>query len=422
VKLSPARSARPLLFDTLSVLLPTAQQTGLLRACLHPGDAGCRAWAAWQEKVGDPKKALAEEGQALKWLLPLLYRALQSNGAVVNRDLMPYLRTAYFREELRSQTYRRICSEVLATLAATEIPLLALNGAALAESVYEDWALRHSGSLDLLLQEDDLLRAEAALRAAGLFKTASGLRPGAQAVRLVHESGLPIVLRSALFSMPYYQVPLADVWQRSLAWPIAGVAVQILSPADALLRVCGVASCSRSRETLEWACDAWTLLDRCPDLDWDALLTGAIRSHLALPLSVLLGYLANELVAPVPRLTLSRLLEAGARSSIVACEAALSGARAGSRGTMANLLGYTHSWLGRAIVLKWRFLPSPGCLRWTYGVRSSWLLPAYGLYRPLSVLTGRIRSLFRSLRAAQDPDLLAAHARAPSTRVPEQER
>jgi hypothetical protein len=30
--------------DTLSVLLPTTEQTWLLRACLHSGDAGKSAW------------------------------------------------------------------------------------------------------------------------------------------------------------------------------------------------------------------------------------------------------------------------------------------------------------------------------------------------------------------------------------------
>jgi hypothetical protein len=423
MKPSGARPAKPVLFDTLSVLLPTAQQTWLLRACLQSDEAGRRAWETWQESVGDPKRALADEGQALKWLLPLLYRALQTNGGAVSRDLMPYLRTAYFREELRSQTYRRICSEVLAPLAAAEIPLLVLDGAALAESAYRDWALRHSGSLDLLVQEDDLLRAEAALEAAGLTTATTSLRAGTRAVQLVHGSGLPVVLRSVLFPMPYYQVPLADVWRRSLARPIAGVPVRILSPADSLLHVCGVASCARSRETLQWVCDSWALVDQFPDLDWDGLLAGALRSHLALPLSVMLGYLADELHAPIPTSALEDLLVASVPASIVACEAALSGARATSRGTMTNLLAHSHSWLGRAIVLKWRFLPSPTCLRWTYRVRSRWLLPVYYLYRPLSVLTGRSRSAFRSLRTAQQPDLPAGAAGAPSrSRAPKRER
>ena len=79
------------------------------------------------------------------------------------------------------------------------------------------------------------------------------------------------------------------------------------APADSLLHVCGHASYSKSRQSLRWLTDAWLIVNRHPDLDWDLLLDCARRSHLALPLSVALSYLANDLNAPIPLRFLNRL-------------------------------------------------------------------------------------------------------------------
>ena len=383
-------SEKPMLSDTLSVILPTAEQTWLLRACLHRGEAGCKAWQVWQEQVGNSKKALAEGRQGSKWLLPLLYRALQRNGAVVDRDLLPYLRTSYFREKLRSQTFRRICQNVLAPLTTAEIPLIVLNGAALADTVYGDWALRHCGTLDFLVKQEDLLRAVSVLRADGPSLAAKDLDSRARSVRFEHTSALPIHLHCGLFRIPYYQTPLAGIRERSVASEIVGVPVRILSPADMLLHVCGHASCSRGRETLRWVCDAWSIIKECADLDWDVLVDSALHSRLALPLSVMFSYLTEELGAPIPSFVPHRLTAAAAQMPLIGCEAALTGARMGVDGTFNNLLRQTDSWRAWAVVLKWMLLPSPSCLRWTYTIRSSWLLPFYYVYRPLRYLARHI--------------------------------
>jgi hypothetical protein len=382
--------AKPLLSDTLSLLLPTEEQTWLLRACLHSGQAERQAWQAWLQRVGDPKQLLARRQQRIEWLLPLLYTALQRNGAEVDRAFLPYLRTAYFHEELRGQACRQICQTALTALTEDGIPALVLDGALLADTVYGDWALRHVHQLDILARAEDLARAVSALREAGFTPLADAGRAVTQSISLVHTTGFPADLQTGLFRIPYYAAPVAEMWARGLAREVAGVAVPTLAAAEMLLYVCGRALCSSRRDTLQWACDAWFIVKECSELDWDAFLRGVLSSRLALPLSVMLTYLSHALGVGLPAGVLHQLNAAAAQTSIVGHEAALSGARLGSRGTLRNLLSSAGSCQARAAVLKWMLLPSPSCLRWTYGIRSPWLLLPYYAYRPLGYFARRI--------------------------------
>jgi hypothetical protein len=101
----------PLLADTLSVLLPTPEQTLLLRACLLSGEAGRQAGDAWLSKKQELGDILKED--RLKGLFPLLFSAFQRNGVEVDQAFLTILRTASLREELRAKTFRRICRQVL---------------------------------------------------------------------------------------------------------------------------------------------------------------------------------------------------------------------------------------------------------------------------------------------------------------------
>jgi hypothetical protein len=164
--------------------------------------------------------------------------------------------------------------------------------------------------------------------------------------------------------MPFYNLSLEDIWERSQVQVVDGVPTRILSPADNLLHICGHASYCTSRESLLWVSDSWFIIDRYPDLDWDVLLDYARQSHLALQLSVTLGYLAEKLNAPVPTPFLNRSYAAASRVDTIEREAALLGAGAGIRGGIRSLLRVRGGWRARAFVVKWIFFPSPSYLRW----------------------------------------------------------
>lgn len=356
---------RPVLSDTLSILLPTEQDTLLLRACLRSDDTGREAWTAWLERIGEPGEKLLQRRPSLVHFLPLLHVATKRYGAQVPRDLAFCLRAAHFREELRSQAYRAILRRVFHVLRDGGINFTVLKGAALAGTVYEGWALRHCHDIDLLVDEEDHVSACRALQDAGVGQRCEPSRMS-RGVRFLHHSGLPIELHADLFEHPFYRCGEDSTMGRCQTTSIVGISACALSPSAALLHVCGHASYSGSRSSLRWVTDAWSIAAKSAGLDWDAFLWDTARAKLALPLHVMLEYLAAQLGAPIPRPVLESLARDAARAGPRAREAALFGVHETHR----RLRNVTHDWRSRTLLLRWWLFPSPSCLRWAYGVRS----------------------------------------------------
>lgn len=384
---------KPALLEALSIILPAPEDTLLLRACLLPGESGEHACRTWLKEHPEPQKELKRE--STKSFLPLLFNAVRIHGIAVDNAFLTILRTAAVREEIRTNTYRAICRKVFSTLAANEIPTIILRGATLAETVYAAPALRHSHDIDILLEpryRDSTLGLLASL---GFVPVQEKAPTDAPKVELKHGSGLPLVLHRNLFDIPFYNPDISQLWSRSQARVIMGVAVRVLSPADTLLHLCGHAFYSPSRESFRWISDTWFLIDRHRDLDWDLLLDCAHRSHLILPLSVMLGYLTKGLDAPVPSKIMDSLLDAAAKPTAIGRELALFGVRFAPGGGFKNLLRRGKSWRARVYIIKWMLFPSPAYARWVARVRHPWLLPLQYLKRPIRYLSRRLRPKVR---------------------------
>jgi hypothetical protein len=381
------------LSNALSVILPRLDQTWLLRACLYSGESGRRAWGVYCRLVGDLKKALPKNTQGIKTLAPLLLSALQRNDTAVEAAFLTYLKTAYLREQLRSKIYRRILRDTLSALNAEGVSHIVCKGSALADTVYTDPVLRHCHDIDILfLTDNDLSHAVRLFSAMGFISSRETRDHEASPTTFIHESGLPLQLHRRPFCMPQYSLPLEDLWRRSQIQPVVGIPTHILSPADNLLHVCiQAASCSSSRESLRWIPDAWNIMARYPNLDWDVMVECATRSHLALPLSVTLGYLAEELNVSIPPAVLDRLNAAASETDATIGETALSAALAGMRPDLKRLLGIDGDWYAKALLIKRTIFPSPGYLRSAFHIHRSWALPFYYVYRPLRFLARRLR-------------------------------
>jgi hypothetical protein len=347
----------------LSLLLPTAAQTDLLRACLWSGAAASEAWSRWEQAIGGAERVATPPDAATKGLLPLLHRAMRYNTIAVAPPIRAALGAAALVEAQRDQAYRRTCTRALETLAAASVPSLVLKGAAIAEMVYPEPTLRHSHDVDLLVGMADLDRAAGALRRAGFAASPVGQGRGATTYRVVDRSGLPIELHDRLFRLSFYAPPLAEVWARSRPCRIGACQAFTLSPADQLAQVCGQAACCRSRDSLRWVCDAWYLIERASALDWEVLLQIAAASRLSLPLAAQLEYLRINLEAAIPAAVRERLADHAARAGRTERDIALFCVRAGARGTLRNLFCAAPDWSDRVELLRWMLLPSPDSLR-----------------------------------------------------------
>jgi len=389
-------SPQPALSGVLSTILPTEEQTWLLRACLWSEEAGREAWAVWRDYVGDPVSFAKHDNAGVKNVLPLLSVSLKNNGVAVDSAFQTCLRTAYLRDELRAKVYRQICREVLTAYTEADISIIVLKGAALADTVYRDPVLQHAHYLELLVKEDELYRAVNLLQSLGFASSNGNLNSNKQHVEIEHQTGLQLVLHHRLFRMPFYNVAAADLWARSEIQTIADVPARIMSPADNLLDVCGHSFCSPNHELLRWVCDSWFIVHRYPNLDWNILLDCASRAHMALPLYVTLDYLAKDLHAPIPNDFLNRLREIAARTDTIGREAALYGARGSVRGGFKTLLTSASNWRERALIIKWMLIPSLRYLHRVQRTRHPWLLPLYYVYRPLRYIGRRIWSSCKS--------------------------
>jgi hypothetical protein len=385
---------RPALAEALSVILPTPAETLLLRACLSSSDSARRAWEQWQNEFRDG--FLGDNGSIRK-LRPLVFNAQNVHGLEIDKESQTYLRSAYLQEDLRSKIVRRICRDILMLLEKEGIPTIVLKGTALAETVYDNPVLRHCHDIDLLIRDQDMSRAMSLLPFIEFKEIDSKAEPGSSDCQLEHESGLPLELHTALFKLPYYNELLGETWKRSRNQIIADCPTRILAPADNLLHVCGHAFYESRRGSLRWVSDAWFIIDRHRDLDWDLLLDCANRSHLALPLSVTLAYLAEELSAPVPSSFLDRLLAAASKSSATERELALFGARSAPQGSLMNLFRKMRDWRGRAFMIQWLLFPSPSYLFMVEKARPSWPLPFHYIYRLLRYARYLIYSKFAGL-------------------------
>ena len=385
---------KPPLSEALSLLLPTPEETLLLRVCLWTDEIACDAWRQWHNPANGSGKALLENPTVRK-LRPLLFKAVQSYKLDVDKEALTYLRTAYLKEELRSGAYRRICGEVLLILEKEGLSPIVLKGAALAETVYPDPVLRHCHDIDLLLPEAGMCRAARSMESLGF--RASGANEAGH-FKMVHELNLPLEFHSRLFEVPHYNVP--EMCLSLVTREIAGVSAQTLNPIDSLLHVCGHAAYSSKRQSLRWVADAWFIVKRHPELDWDFLLDGIRRRRLALPLSFMLRYLAGSMNAAIPSAFLERLCKAASNSQPIERQLALRGTRSAGQGSLKDLFKRTTNWRDRALLIQWLLFPSPRYLSWVDQIHRPWILPFHYVYRPLRYLASSLRcKLWSFLRA-----------------------
>ena len=334
---------------------------------------------------------MVEDRWSVKRLLPALYVALRRSEAAVDPALLSYLRLAYVREQMRATTYRRICGDLVAVLEAAGVRALLLRGGALAATVYDDPAVRHCHDVAFLVQAEDLSRAAEALRRSGLTPFAYEPSSVSPYAALRHETSLPVELHGRLFSVPMYELSWSDVSPRARDVAFGQVAARVLSPADSLLHVCGHAFYSPSRESLRWVGDAWHIIRRDGEVEWELLCANAERGRLTLPVLVTLRYLADSLGANVPHAVLARLEAAVARAPAVQRDVALRAARSGSCESVTALLRRVRGgWHVRALTVLWLLFPSRAYVRDVAARRSAAAALLHYLERPVNYLLARV--------------------------------
>ncbi|MGC8782598.1 MAG: nucleotidyltransferase domain-containing protein, partial [Anaerolineae bacterium] len=251
-------------------------------------------------------------------LAPLLYAQLARGDLwrSLPTGVQNTLALAYEGNAIRSAALLTGLEEVLERLRRADVPVLVLKGAAIAERLYGDPALRPMCDLDLLVHEGDVGRALAALVAGGYAATRVGERPG---ITIAYENeialarpgliGITVELHWRLFDSPFHQrhVPTDWFWETATPLHVAGGAARGLGATALFLYLAGHLMLHHRGQGLRWWLDLAELIHReGKQLDWPALLAHAEAFALILPLQATLATLVEAWGVPIAPEILAR--------------------------------------------------------------------------------------------------------------------
>jgi hypothetical protein len=242
-------------------------------------------------------------------VMPLLCQSLNEVcPTLVPDDVLNSLRE-YTKANARYNLYRtRELIKLLTLFESSGIPALPFKGPVLSVLVYNNLGLRDYGDLDILVRQQDVLRAHRLL-------TEQGYKLGTPSVQshkephfsrrnkdLIFDSADGLVrvelhwrLTGSHFDFP---LDLDSLWKSLEAVTLAGSAMRTLAPEDLLLYLCMHGS-RHGWERLLWICDVAELLRTHNTMDWDSITGKACklgsRRTLGLGLAIARDVLGLEL-------------------------------------------------------------------------------------------------------------------------------
>lgn len=179
-------------------------------------------------------------------IAPLIYHNLYRSGVV---SMLPpaaaeTLRSSYYSNAVRNLLLHNELQKVIHALRERRIDVIVLKGAALADTVYSDRALRPMSDIDLLVRKKNLTDAEAQLLDMGYtFEENTETKEYYQQ----HHYHWVFVKRSAPkieihwhIARPTspFRIDIDGLWQRAGPFKMAGTEALVLSPEDLLLHLC----------------------------------------------------------------------------------------------------------------------------------------------------------------------------------------
>ena len=354
------------LSHALRALLPSPDETLLLRACLLRDARGRDAWEQFKRDHGDLTELFRTDKGELKRLGPLLSQGLNASGADADARLWTVLRTGRMREGLRAKLCQEILRDSLNALREAKVTSTVFRGAVAAELLYDDPALRHSHDIDLLIDSHEHDAATVALQAVGFTRdnpspTEGGRQPIAS---LTHKTSLPIRLHSSLFELKAYGMPARVVSTRAVRATLSSVAARVLSPEDMLLQILVHATYTPTRYTLQWACDAYLFVAKYPAINWNAFIQLCAQLRVSLPVSVMLNFLLTQLDVAIPHSVIETINMNAVNATPFERDLALFGARTGAKSGLSALFASVRSMRERVQLAMWLLKPSAEYVTW----------------------------------------------------------
>jgi hypothetical protein len=317
------------------------------------------------------------------------------------------------RTALRNTALLHQLRQAIDALDAASIPVVVLKGAALAQTIYENVALRPMRDIDLLVHRQDVPAALRQLAELGYKPADPEVHRGTQ---LAYENELRLMRADAtrttidihwhLLDSPFYQAhpAFARFWQAVTIAPDrsgrSGAGLPVLAPVEQLLHLSAHLVLHHHGEGLLWQHDVAAFARHHADtLDWAAVLTQAQALDLVLPLQQVLSMLVTQWQMAALR----PIAEAAAALTPSAAEREVFGRIMAYHGPVAQRFWHdlrsVPTWQARTRYFLRHMFPRPSYIRAQYHLRSAWLVPLYypvRYYRgAVSVLTVVKQRLYR---------------------------
>jgi len=248
------------------------------------GNRGSKLWRKFNELL--TWDAILNKGFQAD-LCPLLYYILTKwepgselsafslePSAKLPNDLTTKLRSHYYASLRHNLLLLNELNKVLKAFNETGIDVIVLKGAALAQTVYPDIALRPMGDMDLLVKKENLEKAEKLLADLGydkFIKKDSKRHPFHNTyLRIVNEESFVIEIHWNLVRKIFYtNINLNELWVDAIPTDSLGTKVLRLSPLHSLLYLCWHGS-HHSFKRLLWLCDIAQIIKiNERDINWD---------------------------------------------------------------------------------------------------------------------------------------------------------
>lgn len=362
----------------------------------------------WDSLSSDQQKSLIALSRQ-EGLGPLLYWRLSNAGQLSSlpADIRDDLRAMYVRTWMQNRQMFTELEGIAAAFEQAGIPVVLLKGACFALTLYEDIGLRPMGDLDILVPKEKFSRALQVVQAQGyenlLPDAAPGLRELLNHEVFLQKQGMSFALEvhhSLVADKTYaYAVPVDWFWQHVEPFITRAQgemrfnALQMLSPEAQLLYAASHAMLQHGgqKSPLRWFYDIDQLIRHYQvRLDWDLLIHQARAFEWGSALAAALDKTCRYFDTPLPEGIYSKTTALTDRhQDLVNLKQ--------TRPPTHILLEYQKlkslDWQGRFRLVLGLAFPTPAYMRWRYGLRNNWLLPAWYLFRWLGILKDAILTL-----------------------------
>jgi len=178
-------------------------------------------------------------------IAPLLYHNLKGiqEGHIIPQEVMDRLKKTYDRNMASNMYLYAELRRVLEAFNEKGVEVIVLKGAALAETVYGDIALRPFGDLDLIVKKEDLPYAEEVMStldyaACGKYSQQWYRKNHHHLSPYIHsDKSIIVEIHWSIISHPFH-INIDEWWKRARETKIASCKVLIPSPEDMLLHLC----------------------------------------------------------------------------------------------------------------------------------------------------------------------------------------